>query len=49
MAINAGFQFYYNSNSHVDVNFFRNDLEGLIESQPIALTIDQKQFIPIRI
>ncbi|MBK9727706.1 MAG: TonB-dependent receptor [Saprospiraceae bacterium] len=42
MAINAGFQFYYNANGHVDVNFFRNDLEGLIESQPIALTIDQK-------
>jgi outer membrane receptor for ferrienterochelin and colicins len=41
-AINAGFQFHYLEDCHIDFNFFRNDLDGLIESQAIALTKDLK-------
>ncbi|HEX5625116.1 MAG TPA: TonB-dependent receptor, partial [Saprospiraceae bacterium] len=42
MAINAGFRYSFSENSHLDFNFFRNDLDGLIETQPIALTRDLK-------
>lgn len=41
-AINAGFQYHYKEGCHIDFNFFRNDLDGLIESQAIALTTDLK-------
>ncbi len=41
-AINAGFQYFYKDGCHIDFNFFRNDLDGLIESQAIALTTNLK-------
>lgn len=41
-AVNAGFQYYYAEGSHLDFNFFRNDLDGLIESRAIAITKDLK-------
>jgi outer membrane receptor for ferrienterochelin and colicins len=41
-AINAGFQYHYKPGCHIHFNFFRNDLDGLIETQAIALTTDQK-------
>lgn len=41
-AVNMGFQYFYQKGSYIDFNFFRNDLNGLIETQAIALTTDLK-------
>ncbi|MBK7695867.1 MAG: TonB-dependent receptor [Saprospiraceae bacterium] len=41
-AINIGSQHQLNQFIKVDVNLFRNDLKGLIETIPVALTTDQR-------
>ncbi len=40
MAFNLGFQFRGSDHFFADLNLFRNDLNGLIESLPVALTTD---------
>jgi outer membrane receptor for ferrienterochelin and colicins len=41
-AVNTGIQYTYAKDCHIELNVFRNDLKGLIETQAIALTKDRK-------
>lgn len=41
-AINAGFNYEYKAQCGIELNFFHNELDGLIEVIPVALTRNQK-------
>ncbi|MBK8243577.1 MAG: TonB-dependent receptor [Saprospiraceae bacterium] len=41
-AINFGTHHEFNSHLNADINFFRNNLHGLIETRAVALTTDQR-------
>ncbi|MBK8954886.1 MAG: TonB-dependent receptor [Saprospiraceae bacterium] len=42
LAFNVGLNYRWNNRFELDINVFRNELEGLIESIPVAVTTNQR-------